>query len=297
MELFKGSNIDFIAYRKWFYAFSITLFLIGIGALVARRGPRLGIDFTGGTLVQVKFKELPHVDKIRESLTAGGFEGYSLQTQPDNNTIIVRLKSAGQGNAIGPKVIDALKKQFTGNVNEIPDRVEFVGPVIGRSLIMNAFISIFGSLSLIVIYVAYRFKNWLWGTIGVLALAHDVFVTFSLLVVLNREVTLVIIAALLTLAGYSINDTIVIFDRVRENLRLSRKEERKALYNRSVNETLGRTINTSLTAFIAACSLFFAGEVIRDFALCMAFGIFIGTYSSIFCVTVIDHWQSRHRPN
>lgn len=294
MEFFHGSNIDFISHRKWFYAFSASLFIIGIGALIARKGPRLGIDFTGGTLVQVKFKELPHVDKIRSSLTAGGFEGYSLQTQPDNNTIIVRLQESGKGNAVGAQVISALKKEFAGNVSDIPDRVEFVGPVIGRSLIMNAFASIFGSLTLIVIYVAFRFKNWLWGSVGVFALAHDVFVTFCLLVLLNREITLVVVAALLTLAGYSINDTIVIFDRVRENLRLSRKEDRAALYNRSVNETLGRTINTSLTAFIAACSLFFAGEVIRDFALAMAWGIFIGTYSSIFCVTIIHHWQTRN---
>jgi preprotein translocase subunit SecF len=294
MELFKGSKIDFIGHRNWFYAFTGTLFLIGVVALVARKGPRLGIDFTGGTLVQIKFKDLPAVDKVRGSLDAGGFQGYSLQTQPENNTVIIRTKAEGEsGAATGARVVAALKKEFAGNVNDVPDRVEFVGPVIGRSLILNAFLSVFGSLALIVIYVAFRFKNWLWGSVGVFALAHDVFVTFSLLVVLNREITLVIIAALLTLAGYSINDTIVIFDRVRENLRLSRKEDRKTLYNRSVNETLGRTINTSLTAFIAACSLFFAGEVIRDFALAMAFGIFIGTYSSIFCVTIIDHFQSR----
>ncbi len=296
MEFFHGTNIDFIGHRKWFYAFTIGMFLIGIGALVAHRGPRLGIEFTGGTLVQIKFNDLPQVDKIRQTLDADGWKGYSLQTQPEAKSIIVRIQQeAGGKSDLGAKVTATLQKSFPGNVNNIPDRVEFVGPVIGKQLALNAFLAVIGALLVIVVYVAFRFKNWLWGSIGVFALAHDVFVTFCLLVLLNREVTLVIVAALLTLAGYSINDTIVIFDRVRENLRTTRKEEMSALYNRSVNETLGRTINTSLTAFIAACSLFFAGQVLRDFAIAMSFGIFIGTYSSIFCVTLVYEWQQRQR--
>jgi preprotein translocase subunit SecF len=292
MEFFHGANYNFIGMRKGFYAFSIILFLVGIGANVYHKGPRLGIEFTGGTLVEVKFKDLPPVDKVRQSLDNAKFEGFAVQTQPDDSSIIVRLQQTHEGrNDLGARVIDALKKDFSGNVHDIPDRVEFVGPVIGKQLVTNALLAIVGSLLVIVVYVAFRFRNWLWGSVGVFALAHDVFVTFCLLVLLNREITLVIVAALLTLAGYSINDTIVIFDRVRENLRTSRKEDLPTLYNRSVNETLGRTINTSLTAFIGACSLFFAGQVLRDFALAMAFGIFIGTYSSIFCVTLVYEYQ------
>jgi len=294
MDLFKDTKFDFIGKRKLFYGISLALLVASLAAAVVIR-PRLGIEFTGGTLIQVRFKELPGIDKVREALNAAGWEGYSLQSQPEDHTIIVRVRQGERSTQdISNEIISALKKNFSGNVADIPDRVEFVGPVIGKKLALDALMAILGSFAVIIIYVAYRFRNWPWGVVGVMALMHDVFITFGLLVVTDREITLVVVAALLTLAGYSINDTIVIFDRVRENLRASRKESLKDLYNRSLNETLSRTLNTSFMAFLAAASLFFGGDVLWDFALAMSFGIVIGSYSTIaVCISLIYQWEMR----
>jgi preprotein translocase subunit SecF len=283
MEFFHGTNIDFIGKRIYYFIFTILLFVVAVGAFIQRRGPVLGIEFTGGTLLQVGFKELPPIDTIRGALTKEGWEGFGLQTQPVTKSIVVRVKSGNRSkDDISASLLGILKNQFPGNVKDHPDRVDFIGPVIGKKLIMNTLFAILGSLGGIMIYVAIRFKNWIWGFSGVLALAHDVFISWGLLTLLNRETTLVTVAALLTLAGYSINDTIVVFDRVRETLRTSRKETMKELYNRAINETLGRTINTSLTVFVTSlCLLFLGGDVLRDFSLIMAFGTFIGTYSSV----------------
>jgi preprotein translocase subunit SecF len=296
MKLFKNTNFDFIGIRYTCYAISVAFILISIYAIVFK-GPNMSIEFTGGTLLQAQFNELPPIDKVRELLNTNGFEGYSLQTQPTDKSVIIRIK---QGNLskedISTKLMNTLKAGFPGNVKDIPERVEFVGPVIGKKLVFDAYKAIFGSLLVIVLYVAFRFKNWIWGMVGVLALAHDVFITFGMLILFNREITLVVIAALLTLAGYSINDTIVIFDRVRERLRTSRKENLKDLYNRCLNETLSRTFNTSLCALMASASLLLGGEVIRDFALSMTFGVVIGSYSTIFvAIAAIYQWEMRRK--
>ncbi len=283
MEFFHGTKFDFIGKRLYYFAFTGVLTLFAAYAFVKNRGPVMGLEFTGGTLLQVSFKTLPPIDQIREDLSKDGWKSFSLQTQPTSQSLIIKVKGEEKPkDDIAYDFLKTLKKYYPDNVKPVVDRVEFIGPVVGRQLITNTYKAIFGSLLVICVYVAFRFKNWDWGVCGVLALGHDVFLTWGLLTFLNRETTLVIVAALLTLAGYSINDTIVIFDRVRESLRTSRKESNAELYNRSLNETLGRTINTSLTAFIASLCLFFlGGEVIHDFALAMSFGIAIGTYSSI----------------
>ncbi|MFN0117910.1 MAG: protein translocase subunit SecF [Elusimicrobiota bacterium] len=283
MELFSQLKFDWIGKRVIFYFFSLALILIGVFAFIKNKGPKLGVEFTGGTLLQIGFNELPPVDKIREALSADGWDGFSLQTQPSDKNIIIRTKLEDRSkDDVGTSLISSLKKVFSGNVKELPDRVEYVGPVVGKQLFKNAIFAILGSMGMIILYVAFRFKNWIWGLAGVLALVHDVFITWGFLTLSGRETTLVIIAALLTIAGYSINDTIVIFDRVRENLRTSRKESTQEIYNRSINETMARTINTSFTALLASLSLlFFGGQVIFDFALAMTFGIVIGSYSTI----------------
>lgn len=292
MDLFKNINIDFLGKKYALYAISIAMLVVSAAAILVK-GPEMSIDFTGGTLLQVSFNELPPVDELRGALNERGFEGYTLQTQPADHNVIVRVK---QGEAskedITARLMDAFKAKFAGNVAEIPERVEFVGPVIGKKLAWDAMKAIFGSLLVIVLYVAFRFKSWIWGAVGVFALAHDVFITFGLLILLNREISLVVIAALLTLAGYSINDTIVIFDRVRENLRTSRKETLAQIYNRSINETLSRTLITFFIALLSSGSLFFGGEVIRDFAIAMTFGIVIGCYSTIgVAISLVHQWE------
>lgn len=296
MRFFHNTKVDFIGMRMVCYGISIAMILVGAYAIIMKK-PNMSIEFTGGTLLQAKFNELPPIDKVRDSLSKEGWEGVSLQTQPADKTLIVRIK---QGNSskedISARLMADLRETFPGNVHETPERIEFVGPVIGKKLVFDAYKAIFGSLFVIVIYVAFRFKNWIWGLVGVLALAHDVFITFGLLVLFNREITLVVVAALLTLAGYSINDTIVIFDRVRENFRTSRKESLKDLYNRSLNETLSRTFNTSFCALVAAGCLLLGGMVIRDFAIAMTFGVVIGSYSTIFvAIAAIYQWETARK--
>ena len=292
MELFKNFNIDIIGKKVYCYMLSVLMILAAVFAIVKIR-PQMSIEFTGGTLLQIGFKELPPIDKVRDALNAKGLDGYALQTQPADHAVIIRLKQGEMSKEdVSARFVAALKSAFPANVKELPDRVEFVGPVVGKKLAVNALKAIFGSLLVIVLYVGIRFKNWTWGLVGVLALAHDVFITFGMMVMMQREITLVVIAALLTLAGYSINDTIVIFDRVRENARTSRKESLKDLYNRSVNETLSRTLITSFIALITASSLFFGGDVLFDFAFAMTFGIVIGSYSTIgVAIALIHQWE------
>jgi preprotein translocase subunit SecF len=283
MEFFHGTKIDFIGKRRIYFGFTFLMTLLCLYGFIKDRGPIFGVEFTGGTSVQIGFKQLPPVDQIREDLRKEGWPNLSLQTQPTNQTVLIKVKgNENAQNDVAYRFLDALKKYYPDNVKPTVDHIEYIGPVVGKQLVWDAYKAIFFSFCAIMIYVGFRFKNWIWGLGGVLALAHDVFMTWGLLTLLNRETTLVIMAALLTLAGYSINDTIVIFDRVRENLRGARKESTLDLYNRSLNETLGRTINTSLTAFLASLTLYFlGGEVIHDFALAMSVGIALGTYSSI----------------
>jgi preprotein translocase subunit SecF len=297
MEFFHDTKIDFIGHRKFYFTLTILMTLVSIYAFVIHRGPVFGVEFSGGTSVQIGFKELPPVDQVRDDLKKEGWANLSLQTQPANQTLLIKVKGAENSqNDVAYRFLEALQKYYPNNVKTTVDKIEYIGPVVGKALVWDAYKAIFFSFCAIMIYVAFRFKNWIWGFGGILALAHDVFMTWGFLTLLNRETTLVIMAALLTLAGYSINDTIVIFDRVRENLRGARKESSKDLYNRSLNETLGRTINTSLTAFMASLTLYFlGGEVIHDFALAMSVGIALGTYSSIGVALSLVYVMEEHR--
>ncbi len=299
MEFFKTPNFNYIKYHKLFFGFSGLLALVTVGAVVLRGRSLLGIDFTGGTLVQGYFKNGPvPLDRVRAALTGAQVGAVELQSVPFHNALILRFKSGAEGKTeLATRVGDIFAGSFADNPFEM-ERVEFVGPVVGRSLVSKALLSIFFSLLGIVVYVAFRFKNWIWGVSGVIALFHDVFLALGFMAVTGREVSITVIAALLTLAGYSINDTIVIFDRIRENIRLRGrhlKEPLDALINRSCNETLSRTVITSLTVFMVLLSLLFlGGEVIRDFAVALTFGVVVGSYSTIFIATpMVFLWQNR----
>ena len=301
MELFKTPNFNYIKYHKIFFGVSAVLGLLTIGALLSRGKNILSIDFTGGTLIQGYFEKEPvPLDKVRGALSEAGLAGAELQGVPENNAVILRFKTK-QSNAerqgVETRLKDGFVKSFPNNPFVI-ERAEFVGPVVGRHLMGKASLAILFSLLGIVVYVAIRFKNWIWGVSGVFALIHDVFIATGFMAITGREVSITVIAALLTLAGYSINDTIVIFDRIRENIRLrgrSNKETLEDLINRSCNETLSRTIITSLTVFLVLiCLLVFGGEVIRDFALALTFGVVVGSYSTIFIATPMVYlWQMR----
>ncbi len=299
MEFFRTPHFKYIANRKYFFWLSGLLGIMTVISLLTR-GPNLSIDFTGGTLVEATFtKAAVSIGDVRKALDQAGLKDPQLQSVPGQNTVIIRFKSEeGLKQELATQIEAALAKAFPDNpVDKNRTRAEYVGPVVGKHLVGQAMLAIFFSMLGIAVYVAFRFKSLVWGVSGVFALVHDVFLTVGFLSLFNREISITVVAALLTLAGYSINDTIVIFDRIRENIRLRgrAKEPLDVLIDRSCNETLSRTIITSLTVFLVLISLLvFGGEVIRDFSLALTFGVVIGSYSTIFIASPIVYlWVTR----
>ncbi len=295
MKFFKTPNIDFIGKRYLSFALSIIL-LVASFIAIAVKGPDYGIDFTGGTLVQVSFDKEIQLEEVRSALS--GSEDLSFELQSiGKESIIIRVKKTDKTqDEISQNVLSLLQAKFTGS-NIIVDRTEYVGPSVGKHLAKQTMYAFMFTFLGIIIYVAFRFKSGLWGVVGVLALLHDVFGTFGLIVMMGKEVNLTMIAAFLTIAGFSINDTIVLYDRIRENLRLLAKESFGAIINKSINEVLSRSIITSLTVFVVSMILFFmGGEVIHDFALTMVIGTTLGVYSTIFlCAPLTFEWEKRKR--
>lgn len=292
-NLLQNTNVDFIGLRKYAYGLSIFVIVGTLTTVVARGGFRMGIEFTGGSTAEVKFEKPVALEEIRRTVDNAGFRGAEIQSLPGQNHVIVRAKEASS-REFSEKIVESLTQAFPGNKVTL-ERADVVGPAVGRFLFRQAVLAITCSLLGITIYVGFRFRNLVWGTAGVLALLHDVIGAAGLMCLLNREMTLTVIAALLTIAGYSINDTIVVFDRMREKLRLRRKEPLDEIINKSINETLSRTIMTSMTVILALLALFFwGGEVIHDFSLAMLFGVFTGTYSSIgMAAPLVYEWYTR----
>ncbi len=295
MKFFKTPNIDFIGKRYLSFTLSIIL-LVASFIAIAVKGPDYGIDFTGGTLVQVSFDKEVQLDEVRSALSGSADLSFELQSI-GKESIIIRVKKTDKTqDEISQNVLSLLQAKFTGS-NIIIDRTEYVGPSVGKHLAKQTMYAFMFTFLGIIIYVAFRFKSGLWGVVGVLALLHDVFGTFGLIVMMGKEVNLTLIAAFLTIAGFSINDTIVLYDRIRENMRLLAKENFGSIINRSINEVLSRSIITSLTVFVVSMILFFmGGEVIHDFALTMVIGTTLGVYSTIFiCTPLTFEWEKRKR--
>ena len=373
MELFKSSDIDFVGRRKYFIGLSLLLLVAGASSLIFKGGLKLGIDFKGGTLVYVKFKDAPEVSQIRETLTSKGLSVATLQPFTEgadshelkidldlaedaaltsgrsqvvetlrgiypgeggmldfNNSsaeeISERLKSnmalstlehteiesAGSAliafrdqspqsglvkdfsqltsvEGVNPDIISALQQEAYLGSFAIRG-VEAVGPKIGKDLQRQARNATLAALGGMLIYIALRFE-WIYGVAAVVAVFHDVFITLGFFSLFDREIELPVIAALLTLVGYSMNDSIVIFDRVRENLKLTRRQPLEVLVNLSVNQTLARTLLTSgLTLIAVLCLFLFGGEVMRGFSFALVVGVIVGTYSSIFVASPILLW-------
>ncbi len=269
-------DVNFLRLRKNFLIFSLIFITLSI-VLLTFKGLNLGIDFKGGTLIEIKTQNTS-ISELREILSTK-FSDVSLQEFGNENVILIRLQNENNQESI--KTVNSVKTLIKDKVLEFR-RSEFVGPTISSELLFKGFQAVTFALIAILIYIWLRFE-WQFGFGAVVALTHDVIFTLGLLSILNIEFSLSTIAAILTIAGYSINDTVVIFDRVRENLRKYKKMELIDLFNLSVNNTLSRTIMTSLTTLLALFSLFiFGGEVIRPFALTMIFGVIVGTYSSVF---------------
>jgi preprotein translocase subunit SecF len=293
MVLIKKTNINFIAKRYIFFGLSAAL--IAAGAIsMAVKGLNLGLDFTGGTLLQVQFDAPVTTAQVRESMAKAGLET-AIQSFTGCNAYQIKVKGTQENvNEIADKIMGGFTASFPGN-KFTEEKRDYVGPVVGRDLAKKALFAVVLSLFGIIVYVAFRFSNPVWGAAGVIALLHDVFLAAGALSVTNREIDLVVVAALLTLAGYSINDTIVIFDRMRENIRMFPKMHLGQLVNTSINETLSRTLLTNLTVLtVVSVLFFFGGEVINNFAFTMLLGSIFGTYSTIAIATpLVYQWEGK----
>ncbi|MDD5112783.1 MAG: protein translocase subunit SecF [Methylobacter sp.] len=280
------TNINFIGNRKIALAFSAVLTILSIGSL-AVHGLQMGIDFTGGTLIQVGYKQTADLTQLRNTLNTEGFNDATVQNFGTAKDVLIRLKPhEGVSSAdLSNKVLEAINKN-TAEPAEL-QRVEFVGPQVGDDLAEDGFLALLYSTIAILAYIAWRFE-WKFAAGAIIATIHDVVVTLGLFSILGLEFDLTVLAAVLALIGYSLNDTIVVYDRIRENFRLLRSISTEDIMNISVNVTLSRTIMTSLTVLLVLVSLFFlGGEVIHNFAIVLLFGVFFGTYSSIFIASPV----------
>ena len=336
MQIIKSDiNIDFLGKQKIGFALSLILVIVSIGSLIIQKGPNYGIDFVGGTLVQVKFSQNVAISDIRKGLTQLGLKDVSVQNfghAEDNEYLIRTSNSETVKNNLAASIESGIKEStgFAPNIR----RVEMVGPQVGEDLKKKALLAIFYSLLFITIYISGRFElKWVLSGVtagalmtavyflsvfnvsmpflitaalvitlalywflslkfamgAIVALIHDVFITVGIFSLLNLDFSLPIIAALLTIIGYSLNDTIIVFDRIRENIKGQQsKDSFTELFNKSINETLSRTLLTSFTTLLVLFALFFlGGEIIHNFAFAMIIGVVIGTYSSIFVASPI----------
>jgi len=278
--------------RKIWYSISGLVILVGlIGAVT--RGISFGIDFLGGSEILVRFQDPPKIGNIRDAMQSGGFTASEVKTFGNPYDILIRTPEQGKGTAVLDIIRDNLTKQFPKNPFTIL-KEDKIGPKIGAELRRNAIYAIVSALIIILVYIGFRFK-FIYGAAGVIALFHDVIATFGVIVLLNGlspylhlEIDQNIMAAFLTLVGFSINDTVVVFDRIRENLKVHKTENLTTIMNRSVNETLSRTIITNGTVFLVLLVLvIFGGEVNRGFAFTFFIGTILGTYSSIYVASAV----------
>jgi len=284
-------NIDFIGRRKVALLVSALMILISLGAL-ATKGLNFGIDFTGGTLVEVKFDKAPTIADVRSAISPKGYGNAVIQEFGAPNEILIRVqnKDGEKSSTISTALVDALGEKFTADAVEMR-RVEFVGPQVGDELTRAGIMAVLIAMLAILVYVTFRFE-FRFALGADVALLHDITIVMGLFALTGKEFTLPVIAALLTVIGYSLNDTIVVFDRIRENLAASRKrkhaEDEVVVVNNSINQTLARTLMTSLTTLLVVMALYYlGGEVIHDFAFALMAGILVGTYSSIYVASPV----------
>ncbi len=291
LRLFANAKYDFIAVRRYAYGLTALFILPGVVFLLVH-GLNYSIEFTGGTLIQVESKKPVDVAAVRTGLDREGIHGAEIQNFGAPNEFVVRARvpkpgtDANDTQATGDAVRGALTRVL-GDGNFTITRIEAVGPKVGGELRTKAFLAIFLSFFAVLAYLAYRFE-WRFGLAAVAATAHDIVATIAFIAILRLEVSLTVVAAVLSMVGYSLNDTIIIFDRVRENLKKHKKETFEQILNRSINETLPRSVLTHGTTLSSLLALsVFGGEVIRPFALVMFFGVFTGTFSSIYIASPV----------
>ena len=291
LQILHNTNIDFMGWKKVSFAVSGILILLGIVALVqiGRGKANLGIDFVGGTTIQLNFKNPVAVDKARAALDKSGLLGASIQQVGEGeNKILIRLR---ESEGASDKVQNTFRNEFAENPFEVYSIME-IGPAIGQALQRDSLLAITVSILAIIVYIAFRFQ-FKFGVAAAIATVHDVFAVLGIFYVLNKEINLLVITALLTLAGYSLTDTVVIFDRIREDLKKNKRDPLPKIVNGSINEVLSRTIITSLTVAIVLIPLvIWGGEVLHDFSMALLMGVVVGTLSSIFVASpVLVVWQ------
>ncbi|NQT27867.1 protein translocase subunit SecF [candidate division KSB1 bacterium] len=295
MQFFQTPNIDFVSKRRTAYYISLTLLVVGLISLVFKGGPDYGIDFKGGTSVVLRFESAVTPSDLREALSSIGLGNSEISKFGAKNEYIIYIEQQKEISA--SEMVDNVEAAITDGL-KIPYEVlqeETVGPKIGGELRAAMLMACLIALGLILVYISIRFEL-VFAVGAIVALFHDVLILLGIFSLLDFEISLKEIAAFLTIIGYSLNDTIVVYDRIRENLKVMRSEELPALVNKSINQVLSRTVITSATTFLVVLILFIAGgEVIKGFAFAMMIGVLVGTYSSIFVASpVVIEWQSRH---
>jgi len=284
LEILGKTNIDFMGKRHIAFVFSGIMVLLGLLAAVqiSRGAANLGIDFAGGTAVQLKFDQPIHIDVARKALESQGLAHAELQEFAEENKILIRVKAATTiEEKVAERVISVFSKEIPNN-RFVVDSTTEIGPTVGKKLQQDALIAVLISFVGIVLYIAARFELR-FGVAAAIATFHDVLAVLGAFYVLDKEITLLVVTALLTLAGYSLTDTVVVFDRIRENLRLRRRDDIATVINNGINQVLSRTIVTSLTVVLVLIPLTLAGgEVLHDFSLALLWGVIFGTYSSVF---------------
>ncbi len=294
MELIRpNTHIDFIGKKKYTLWLSAIVLLISLGSVFLFGGLKYGVDFAGGILIQVKFSKPVDISEVRNAMDTIGSKEAMVQAFGGENEYLIRVeKASGDLEALSKKIQVSLQEQFKDKPLEIR-RVEVVGPKVGKDLKEKAMLAVGLSFLAILIYVAWRFKQVSYGLGGIVALFHDVIITYGAISIAGIEYSLNVLAVILTIIGFSINDTIVIFDRVREDVKKFRKEDLETIFNTAINETLGRTILTSGTVMMVVLILFFfGGPVIHDFAFALIVGLITGTYSTVYIASpVVLFWE------
>lgn len=298
IEFLKKTNIDFMGKRHYTFVLSGIILLLGIFAIIqiALGRANLGIDFTGGTAVQIKFEKPVVLSEIRKTLEDSGLKDFELQDMPAERKILIKVKKREETlGGFSEMIVSVLSQRFPEQQLVVDSTTE-IGPKVGERLRRDALFAILAATAGLLIYIAFRFQ-FRFGIGATIATLHDVLAVVAAFYIMDREINLIIISALLAIAGYSLTDTVVVFDRIRENLKIRLKEPVKDVVNQSINEVLSRTIITAFTTLLASFALFFlGGEVIHDFALAIIIGILVGTYSSIFVASPVVLLWGRKRP-
>lgn len=290
IEIIKNTNIDFMGKKNIALAVSLLIVLLGIFPIIqiSLGNANMGVDFAGGTAVQIKFTKNVPLHDVRLVLEGAGLKDFDLQDLVTENKVLIRVKKQDEKVGSNSEKITAILVEKFADMKPVVDSTSDIGPKVGAKLRNDALWAVFMSVIGIIGYIAWRFQ-FRFGVGATIAIIHDVFFVLGVFYLMGKEINLIFISALLTIAGYSLTDTVVIFDRIRENVKRYVKDSIDTVINRSINEVLSRTIITALTTFLSALALYlFGGEVIHDFALAMLIGIVVGTYSSIFIASPLS---------